>query len=114
MSRRLFVVLTILFFSFGVLLFLFAFTDISEVDEVLPEEQPVVHSFTAFSSMPPSTASSCAVSASACFRIAALYAAAILMIPCLLCICDANGRVLCQKRYARSFYPVFKQELACG
>ena len=27
---------------------------------------------------------------------------------------DANGRVLRRRRYVRSFYPVFKQELACG
>jgi hypothetical protein len=27
---------------------------------------------------------------------------------------DANGRVLRRRRYVRSYYPVFKQELACG
>lgn len=27
---------------------------------------------------------------------------------------DANGRVLRRRRYARCFYPVFRQELACG
>jgi len=27
---------------------------------------------------------------------------------------DANGRVLRRRRYARSFYPVFRLQLACG
>ncbi len=27
---------------------------------------------------------------------------------------DANGRVLRRRRYVHSYYPVFKQELACG
>lgn len=39
---------------------------------------------------------------------------AVLPLP-LLCICrDRNGRVLRAGRYVRSFYPIFRQELACG
>jgi hypothetical protein len=37
-----------------------------------------------------------------------------LMLPKLVAASDANGRVLRKKRYARSYYPVFRQDLACG
>ena len=35
-------------------------------------------------------------------------------LPHLRAASDANGRVLRKKRYARSYYPVFRQDLACG
>ncbi len=37
-----------------------------------------------------------------------------LTLPKLVTASDANGRVLRKKRYARSYYPVFRQDLACG
>ena len=37
-----------------------------------------------------------------------------LMLPPMVSGIDANGRVLRRKSYARSYYPVFRQELACG
>jgi hypothetical protein len=37
-----------------------------------------------------------------------------LALPRLAAACDANGRVLRKKRYARSFFPVFRLNLACG
>jgi hypothetical protein len=35
-------------------------------------------------------------------------------LPLLVKGSDANGRVLRKRSYARSFYPVFKLEMACG
>jgi len=37
-----------------------------------------------------------------------------LTLPRLVTASDANGRVLRKKRYARSYYPLFRQDLACG
>ncbi len=115
MSRRLFLFFIALFCMFGILLLLSALTVSSAVEEALPDEQSTAHAFTTtLFTMPPSPTTSSPVSACGWLRIAALFAAALLILPCLTCICDANGRVLCQKRYVRSFYPVFKQDLACG
>jgi len=44
----------------------------------------------------------------------ALLSCLALTLPLLVSGSDANGRVLRKGRYVRSFYPVFKQELACG
>lgn len=44
----------------------------------------------------------------------ALFLCLAFVLPQLKTGSDANGRVLRKKRYARSFYPVFRQELACG
>ncbi|MCE5342326.1 MAG: hypothetical protein LLF96_01870 [Eubacteriales bacterium] len=38
----------------------------------------------------------------------------LMALPLLVKSSDANGRILRKKRYVCSFYPVFKQELACG
>jgi hypothetical protein len=47
-------------------------------------------------------------------RLFVFIAFATLPLP-LLCTCrDQNGRVLRAGRYVKSFYPIFKQELACG
>ena len=43
-----------------------------------------------------------------------LFAAFALTLPTLAKGRDANGRILRRRSYVRSFYPVFKQELACG
>lgn len=37
-----------------------------------------------------------------------------LLLPLAVTGVDANGRVLRKRRYVQSYYPVFKQELACG
>lgn len=42
------------------------------------------------------------------------FAVISLMLPLLVIGIDANGRVLRKRRYVQSYYPVFKQELACG
>lgn len=47
-------------------------------------------------------------------RLAAFILPVLCALPCLLRGTDANGRVLRRRRYARCFYPVFRQELACG
>ena len=39
--------------------------------------------------------------------------AALALPPLTLCV-DQNGRVLRAGRYVKSFYPIFRQELACG
>ena len=44
----------------------------------------------------------------------ALFLCLAFVLPQLQTGSDANGRILRKKRYARSFYPVFRQELACG
>ncbi|HPF87310.1 MAG TPA: hypothetical protein PK537_04550 [Candidatus Limiplasma sp.] len=114
MYRRLFVFLAVLFCVVCALLLLSALIITPEAEEALPQEQPVAHTITAFFSMPPTSTSESTVSTREWLRISALFAVTILMLPCLLCICDANGRVLCQKRYVRSFHLLFKQDLACG
>ena len=114
MSRRLLYCLIALLCMLGVLLLLSAFAGAPGTEEAIAEEPPVAHSFATFFSMPPSPTTASPVLAGEWLRVAALFAATILTLPCLQCICDANGRILCQKRYVRSFYPVFKQDLACG
>ena len=69
---------------------------------------------TTFIAMPPVPTSAATASISEWLRVSALFAVILLLLPRLNCTCDANGRVLCTRRYVRSFYPVFKQNLACG
>ena len=47
-------------------------------------------------------------------RAAALLPLGTLAVTALHFKRDANGRVLCAKRYENSFYPVFRQEVAGG
>ena len=115
MNRRLFLCLITLFCVFGALLLLSALTvNSTAIEEALAEEPPAAHSFAAFFTMPPSPTTASPLLGGAWLRAAGLFAVTLLILPCLQCICDANGRVLRQKRYVRSFYPVFKQDLACG
>jgi hypothetical protein len=51
---------------------------------------------------------------SATYLPIALLACLALALPLLVSGKDANGRVLRRRRYAHSFYLVFRQELACG
>ena len=48
------------------------------------------------------------------FLSVAFWACLGLVLPLPVAGRDANGRVLRKRRYARSFHPLFKQELACG
>ncbi len=48
------------------------------------------------------------------FLSVAFWACLALVLPLPVAGRDANGRVLRKRRYARSFHPLFKQELACG
>lgn len=114
MSRRLFVFLAALFCLFGALLLLSALIDHPAGSDTVAEEPPIARSITAFVSMPPSPTSASEMSAGAWLRVAALFAAVLVIIPILQCTCDANGRVLNKRRYVRSFHLVFKQEIACG
>ena len=43
-----------------------------------------------------------------------LWAFLTLALPLRVAGRDANGRVLRRRRYARSFYPLFRLQLACG
>ena len=47
-------------------------------------------------------------------RLFVFIAFAVLPLPLLFACRDQNGRVLRGGRYVKSFYPIFKQELACG
>jgi hypothetical protein len=113
-SRRLFIFLVALFSVCGALLLLSALIEAPETEDAAPVNPPAAHSVSAFVSMPPVPTSASVLPAGAWLRVAALFAAAIVLSPCLLCTCDANGRVLRRKRYVRSFHLVFKQEIACG
>jgi len=114
MGRRLFIFIITLVCLLGLLLLLSALIETPAAAEAEPEELPAASTVMAFAGMPPSPTSASALSASEWLRVAALFAAVIVMLPCLLCICDANGRVLCRRSYVRSFHLVFKQEFACG
>lgn len=61
----------------------------------------------------PETAPQASATEQACLPYA-LFAFLSLMMPLLVSESDRNGRILRRRRYVRSFYPVFKQELACG
>lgn len=50
----------------------------------------------------------------AAFALLALLTVRDLALPARKAGVDANGRVLRKRRYVRSFYPLFRQELACG
>lgn len=50
----------------------------------------------------------------AAFTLALLCPVCAAALPLRVSGVDANGRVLRRRRYARCFYPVFRQELACG
>ena len=114
MSRRLFIFLIALFCCAGVLLLLSALIEAPATEGAAAEEQPVAHSITTFVSMPPTPTSASALSISAWLRVAALFSIVLIIIPCLQCTCDANGRVLNKRRYVRSVHLVYKQDVACG
>ncbi len=113
MRRRLFIFFAVLLGALGVLLLLSALIEGPTAQDTL-ETLPAARSITAFAAMPPAPTSASAAPVGAWLRIAALFAAAAISIPCLRCTCDANGRVLCKRRYARSYHLVFRQEFACG
>ena len=50
----------------------------------------------------------------ATFALLALMTVRDLALPARKAGGDADGRVLRKRRYVRSFYPLFRQELACG
>ncbi|MBN1777936.1 MAG: hypothetical protein JW811_07420 [Clostridiales bacterium] len=114
MRRRLFVFWVVLLCALGALLLLSALIQTPVEEDAAPAELPVAHTITAFAGMPPTPASGFALPPGAWLRAAALFTAAIVLLPRLHCTCDANGRVLSRRSYIRSYHPVFKQEFACG
>lgn len=114
MSRRLFVLMVVLLCALGALLLASALIETPAGEAAVPAERAQAHSITAFVSMPPTPTSAPAFPVSAWNRLAALFAVVAVLLPRLTCICDANGRVLCKRRYVRSYYPVFRQGIACG
>ncbi len=114
MKHRLFVFLVALLIGLGMLLLLSALIETPQAETAEPAELPSAHSVTAFAGMPPVPTSAAASAFGAWLKIAGLFAVIAMLLPRLNCTCDANGRVLCKRRYVRSFYPVFKQDLACG
>ena len=114
MSRRLFVFWVALLIALGALLLLSSLIETPQAEAAAPAELPDAHAVTAFAGMPPVPTSAAASVFSAWIKIAGLFAIASMLLPRLNCTCDANGRVLCKRRYVRSFYPVFRQDLACG
>ncbi|MBE0600389.1 MAG: hypothetical protein IH607_01275 [Firmicutes bacterium] len=114
MSRRLFITFVVLLIALGALLLLSSLLVTPQAQAAEAAEQPVARFFTAFTGMPPAPTSAAASGLGAWLKIAGLFAAAAILLPRLNCTCDANGRLLCKRRYVRSFYPVYKQDLACG
>ncbi len=112
-SRRYIVMFSVLLLCAGLLFLLSALIETPE-PEAVPAELPQATGVTAFVSMPPAPTTAAGLPAPAWLRVAALFAAVIVMLPRLLCTTDANGRVLRKRRYVRCFHPVFKQEIACG
>jgi hypothetical protein len=115
MSRRLFIFMVALLCVLGSLLLLSALIESPAAEpQAEQEELPAAHTITAFVSMPPTPTSASAFPLSVWLKTAALFAAAIIFLPRLDCACDANGRVVCDRSYIRSYHPVFRQEFACG
>jgi hypothetical protein len=114
MSRRVFVFIIALICFLGTLLLLSALIESPAAPDVVAEEPPVAHTISAYVSMPPTPECESVTSSAAWLRVAALFAFVIVIVPCVQCACDANGRVLKKRRYVRCYHLVFKQEVACG
>ena len=114
MGRRLFYCFIALVCLLGALLVLSALLETPASAEPEPAEPSAANSVTAFAGMPPAPTNESAQPAAEWLRVAALFAAVTVLLPLILCICDANGRVLRKRSYVRSVHHVFKQEIACG
>jgi hypothetical protein len=113
--RRWPVVLLALLCVFGLIALLSALIEAPAADvEPAPDNHPVSAAVLLPAVMPsPETAPDARSINGACLPFV-LLASLSLLLPPPVAGRDANGRVLRRRRYARSFYPVFRQELACG
>lgn len=113
--RRWPTVLVTVFFALGLLLLLSALVEAPAGDAHTARDLPAVADammLTAAPSAGEAVAQARAeVASNVTFAMWALFA---LALPLLVSGTDANGRVLRRRSYARSYYPVFRQELACG
>jgi len=112
--RRWPVVLGVLLCAFGLFVLLSALIEAPAADAQPAEEQPAAAAMLLPAVMPTLESAPDTRGTSGAALPLALLAGLSLALPLLVSGSDANGRVLRKRRYARSFYPVFKQELACG
>ena len=114
-NRRWLWTLGLLVAILGLVLLLSALVETPAADaQAMPDNQPLAHTML-LPAVPPSpeTASQSQATQESYLPVALLsFMAFSLALP--VCGRDANGRVLRRRCYVRSFYPVFKQELACG
>ena len=113
--RRWPIVLGVLLCAFGLLLLLTAL-----IETPADEAAPVTDSHAAVGAqllpavLPSPETAPMARETGETFLPFALFLSLALALPRLVRGSDANGRILRKKRYARSYHPVFRQELACG
>ena len=113
--RRWPVVLVTALFALGFLLLLSALVEAPAGDAHAARDLPAVADALMLTAAPPAGETVAQARAeSASFFSLALWALFAFALPSLVRGIDANGRVLRRRSYARSFYPVFRQELACG
>ncbi len=112
---RLFMAMCVFLCAFGLLLLLSALVDTPAQDTV-----PVQEPHTAAGAMllpatiPSPETASLPRGVGGVFLSVAFLLFLLSSLPLLVRGSDANGRIMRRKRYVCSFYPVFKQELACG
>ena len=113
--RRWPVILGVALFALGFLLLLSALVETPAGAARAARDLPAVADALMLTAAPPvgETAAQARAEA-ASFLSLAFWALSTLMLPPMVSGIDANGRVLRRKSYARSYYPVFRQELACG
>ena len=113
--RRWPVVLVTVLFALGFLLLLSALVEAPAGDAHAARNLPTVADAVMLTAVPSAGETVAQARAEVTSNVTlALWALCALALPLLVKRIDANGRVLRRRSYARSFYPVFRQELACG
>jgi hypothetical protein len=109
------VVVCVLLCVLGLLLLLSALVDTTAQDVALvPEPHTVTGAILLPATLPSPETAPLPRCAGGAFLSVAFLLFMLSSLPLLVRGSDANGRILRRKRYVCSFYPVFKQELACG
>ena len=109
----------ILAVALGVCAIVLMLSALVEAPAALPDAAGPVHAPAAVAmipaAVPPAADAAEALKAEeAPARFPAVFALSAAATVVLVAGSDANGRVLRKKRYAASFYPLFRLELACG
>lgn len=114
-QRRWPISLFVMLFAIGVLLLLSALIEAPAADAQPADTAPAAAHTVLLPAVLPSPETPVeARNLTGAFLPPMLFVGLLCMLPLLVPGSDANGRVLRKRRYARSFYPVFRQELACG